>query len=210
MIAHPDRPPLNLDGYTDLPEGKIALIVTFLEMKKAPQKPLPAPRAGLVLRPWISPRAADYVALFREIGTDWLWFGRLAQAPDQLEAILRRPNLEVFIAERDGKAAGLLEIDYADPENPEVAYFGLVPSAIGAGAGRWLMAQAMEQAWARQETRRVWLHTCTADSPKALGFYQSCGFVPYKMVIEIADDPRLRGLLPEDAAPHIPLIRPSA
>jgi hypothetical protein len=34
-----------------------------------------------------------------------------------------------------------------------------------------------------------------------------CGFRPYKRAIEVADDPRLRGILPEDAAPQIPIIR---
>ena len=56
-------------------------------------------------------------------------------------------------------------------------------------------------------TVRVWLHTCNLDSPAALGFYIKCGFRPYKRAIEVADDPRLRGILPEDAAPQIPIIR---
>jgi len=53
----------------------------------------------------------------------------------------------------------------------------------------------------------VWLHTCTLDSPAALTFYMKCGFRAYKRGIEVADDPRLRGLLPLDIAPQIPIIR---
>ncbi|MDN3720353.1 hypothetical protein QW131_16930 [Roseibium salinum] len=33
---------LDLNGYTDVPAGKIAFVVTFLEMREAPEK---APRA---------------------------------------------------------------------------------------------------------------------------------------------------------------------
>jgi hypothetical protein len=34
-----------------------------------------------------------------------------------------------------------------------------------------------------------------------------CGFNPYKRSIEVADDPRIHGILPEDVAPHVPIIR---
>ena len=56
------------------------------------------------------------------------------------------------------------------------------------------------------QTRRFWVHTCTGDSPQAIGFYTSCGFTPYKRAIEVADDPRLSGLLGRDKAPHVPVL----
>jgi hypothetical protein len=34
------------------------------------------------------------------------------------------------------------------------------------------------------------------------------GFTPYRRAIEVADDPRLFGFLPREAAPHIPLLVP--
>jgi hypothetical protein len=34
-----------------------------------------------------------------------------------------------------------------------------------------------------------------------------CGFSPYKQAIEVADDPRVCGILPEETAPHVPIIR---
>jgi hypothetical protein len=53
----------------------------------------------------------------------------------------------------------------------------------------------------------VWLHTCTFDHPAAVRFYLKSGFKPFKFAIEVTDDPRLRGLLPESAGAHIALIR---
>jgi ribosomal protein S18 acetylase RimI-like enzyme len=76
---------------------------------------------------------------------------------------------------------------------------------FGKGAGRALMSHGLTAAW-RRKPERIWLHTCTADHPAALGFYQKFGFVPYKRAIEIADDPRLTGQLPRDCAPHVPII----
>jgi hypothetical protein len=52
----------------------------------------------------------------------------------------------------------------------------------------------------------VTVHTCTLDHPNALGFYLRSGFTPYARSVEIADDPRLHGVLPRSAAPHVPVM----
>jgi GNAT superfamily N-acetyltransferase len=80
-----------------------------------------------------------------------------------------------------------------------------VPQAIGQGAGRFLMAQAIQKAW-EKPIARFWVHTCTLDHPSALGFYQRSGFRPYALMVEVAADPRLSGVLGREAAPHVPLI----
>lgn len=197
---------LDLDGYTAIPDGKIAFVVTYLEMREAPNGPLAPARSDVTLERWTAPDVATYRKLFREIGEDWIWFSRLEQDEAVLAKTLAEPTRENFLPVKDGKPVGTLELDYARPEEPVVAYFGLVPGAIGGGLGRWLMEQAVEMAWARPETKRLWLHTCTGDSPQAIHFYQSCGFKPYKRAIEVADDPRLKGLLGRDRAPHVPVI----
>ncbi|TYC55844.1 GNAT family N-acetyltransferase [Rhodobacterales bacterium] len=200
------QPMLDLDGYTDIPAGKIAMVVTFLEMLAPPNAPLSRQRPDLVLDRWSAPTAEAYTSLFREIGEDWIWCERLTMNKCALETILSEPTREMFRAMIDGKPAGLLEIDYANLAEPELAYFGLTPGAIGGGVGRWLMGQAVEMVWSRPDTKRFWLHTCTADSPQALGFYMSCGFKPCKRAIEVTDDPRLKGIYDADKAPHVPVI----
>lgn len=197
---------LDLNGFTDVPDTKIAVVVTYLEMTSVPQAPLTQSRQDLTLDRWIKPQADEYRALFREVGHDWIWFGRLLKSKGDLEALLHEPAREHYLPIVDGKPAGILELNYVDPENVELAYFGLVPGAIGGGVGRWLMAQAISMAWSRPETKRLWLHTCTCDSPQAMKFYRSCGFKPFRRSIEVADDPRLDGLYPKDAAPHVPCL----
>jgi len=61
----------------------------------------------------------------------------------------------------------------------EIAYFGLVRAFIGNGIGGYMLHRAVEEAWAMGATR-VWLHTCTLDSPSALPNYTARGFVPFK------------------------------
>lgn len=197
---------LNLDGYTDIPEGKVAFVVTFLEMLQAPEQPLAPSRSDVTLQRWQTPDLDSYRKLFREVGEDWIWFGRLVHDDKTLEHLLAEPARENYLPIIDGKPVGTLELDFANPEEPELSYFGLVPGAIGGGLGRWLMAQALDIVWSRPETKRLWVHTCTGDSPQALIFYQACGFKPYKRAIEVAEDPRLQGLLGPERAPHVPVI----
>lgn len=199
--------PLNLNGYTEIPDTKIAVVVTYLEMTERPVSRLAPDRSDVKLEPWAEPDVATYKSLFRSIGEAWIWFGRLTKDEAELDTLLREPQRENYLPMRDGKPVGTLELNFADPENVELAYFGLVPEAIGGGLGRWLMAQAIDIAWSRPETKRLWLHTCTADSPQALTFYQGCGFIPYKRSIEVADDPRILGLYSSDTAPHVPCLK---
>jgi GNAT superfamily N-acetyltransferase len=200
---------LERNGYYDLPPGKIASVVTYLEMTDPPPlRPLPeAP--GLALRRVERPDLAWYRDLFRRIGTEWLWFGRLVMPDEEVRAIIEHLEVEVYALTRDGRDQGLLELDRREPPDIELAYFGVAPELTGQGAGRWLIAQALQLAW-RHRPRRFWVHTCTLDHPGALPFYQRAGFRPYRRAVEVADDPRLIGLAPRDSARWLPLIENGA
>lgn len=125
---------------------------------------------------------------------------------EELAAIIRDPRVEVRAVMVNGRSEGLLELDFREDEQCELAFFGLTKAVMGQGAGRWLMNRAIECAWAKPISR-LWVHTCSFDSPQALGFYIRSGFVPYERMVEVFDDPRLMGLLPEDAAPQVPILR---
>jgi GNAT superfamily N-acetyltransferase len=199
---------LDPDGMTDLPPGKIATVVTFLELRRRPDLP-PAPDGAWTLDP-IGADLERYRALFRRIGEPWLWFSRLVMPGPELLAILADREVEALaLRARPGGSEdiGLLELDFRRSGACELAFLGVVPEAIGSGAGRFLIGQAIARAFARP-IGRLWVHTCTLDHPDALGFYRRAGFRPYKRAIEVADDPRLDGHLPREAAPQIPLMPP--
>lgn len=203
MTARP-QVALNLDGYTDLPPGKIASIVTYLEMRDRPDHPKRPKPAGWSLQP-LAGDLDRYRTLFRRIGEPWLWFSRAVMPDDELAEILNDPKVEAH-ALNDGSAdIGLLELDFRSPDEAELAFLGVVPGAIGQGAGRHLMDEAVSRAFA-EPVRRFFVHTCSLDHPGALTFYMRSGFIPYKRAIEVADDPRLRGFLPREAGPHVPVL----
>lgn len=187
----------------DVPKGHVATIITHLEMGAKPA--LPATESSLTLESWPNPPVAEYCALFRKVGEPWLWISRLLMDADELKPILDDPAVEISIVRDGQEPVGFIELDFRVAGQCEIAFFGLVPAMNGKGHGRWMMNQALELAW-RENIERVWLHTCTQDSPRALPFYQQCGFRIFRQQIDMMSDPRLSGHLPETAAPHVPIF----
>lgn len=193
------------DGYHPLPPGKVAAVVTYLEMRTPPPLAEPVFPEGFAMERLSRPDLDLYRAAFRAVGGPWLWFSRIIMPDAQLADILADPAVEVYLLMHEGAPQGIVELDRRSAPDTELVAFGLTPPLVGRGLGRALMNSALRAAWARRP-RRLWLHTCTLDHPKALGFYIHCGFTPYKRAIEVADDPRLTGKLPPSAAPHVPLL----
>ena len=81
---------ISLTGTTDLPPGKIAAIVTSLEMVAAPPvRPDPPGLDGFALEPIEPGDVERYLAIYRVLGERWMWFSRLVQPVAALEAIGR-------------------------------------------------------------------------------------------------------------------------
>jgi GNAT superfamily N-acetyltransferase len=192
------------DGYTELPPGKIASVVTYLEMRTPPAG-LPPTTSEFAIRSVPRPELDWYRSLFREIGEPWLWFSRTRMNDDELRSIIQNSSVDIFALLHEGRDQGLLEFDRRNFPDVELAFFGVTAALIGKGAGRALLTHGLRLEW-QHHPERIWVHTCTADHPSALPFYRKMGFIPYKRAIEIADDPRVTGEMPRSAAPHIPLI----
>ena len=190
--------------YTPLLSSELAAVVTYLEMHARLE--VEVPPSPLSLKHIDSPQPDAYRELFRLIGAPWLWFSRLIMDDATLAAIIQHPRLELFaVIDEGGRDVGMLELDFRDPGQCELAFIGLVPELSGKGHGRWLLAEAVSRAW-RDRITRVHVHTCSLDHPAALSAYRRAGFTPFKRAVERFPDPRLLGILPRDCAPQIPLL----
>ena len=151
-------PALNLNGYTEVPAGKIATIVTYLEMSTRPRLGrLPPQGLGLDR---ITADLERYRALFRAVGEPWMWFSRAIMSDERLRAIIAHPEVESYALVREGRDIGLLELDFRPEEECELAYFGLIPEAIGCGAGRFLMNEWVRRAF-KPPIQRLFGLTCS-------------------------------------------------
>lgn len=194
-------------GIAMVDPGMVATVVTTLELTSRP-RPGAARSLPFRLDHWrrLSPDA--YRVLFRRVGEPWLWFSRLVPDDDALATILAEPRREVHVVrDRRDIEVGFVELDFQSGGVALISYFGLIPELIGRGVGGWLMERSLALAW-RSGVGRVRVNTCTLDHPGALGFYRRHGFVAVSRAVECFADPRLTGLIAEDQAPHIPIIRP--
>ncbi|WP_282061576.1 GNAT family N-acetyltransferase [Roseobacter litoralis] len=195
------------DGFHTIPAGKVAMIVTYLEMRQQvpiTERPLPP---NLTFRR-VEADPLWFRDVFKRVGSlNWLWYGRLKLNDTDLTAILQDPKVEHYTLTKDGTDEALLELDFREDGVCELAYFGLTPALIGTGAGRCLMNEAITRAWIRPISL-LHVHTCTLDSPQALHFYRRSGFTPVRQEVEIDDDPRIAGILPRNASPNVPIFDP--
>jgi len=191
-------------SYEALSNGELAAVVTFLEMRARPALDVPA--STLDLQRIENPGPERYRDLFRLVGAPWLWFSRLTLDDEKLRSIIADPKVELFVVlDGNGRDVGMLELDFREQGECELAFVGLVPELSGLGHGRWLLAEAVSRAW-REGVERVHVHTCSLDHPAALAAYRRAGFIPFKRGIERFPDPRLVGILPRTSAPQVPLL----
>jgi GNAT superfamily N-acetyltransferase len=183
-------------SYEPIADGELAAIVTFLEMRENPR--IEVPPSTLDLQRIETPDLDEYRALFRLVGAPWLWFSRLVLDDAALAAIIRDPGVELYeVLDGNGRRGGMLELDFRQQGECELAFVGLTPDLSGLGHGRWLLAEAVD---------RAWREGVTLDHPAAMAAYRRAGFTAHKRALERFPDPRLAGILPEDCAPQSPVL----
>jgi GNAT superfamily N-acetyltransferase len=153
---------------------------TYLEMtSRAALRDAAAPAPGVRVEHARACPPSFYRYLYAEVGRAWRWTDRSAWTDDEIRTHLGQPGVAVHVLYQAGAPAGYFELARHDDGSCEIAYFGLLPEAMGRGLGKYLLTCAVDAAW-DTGTSRVWLHTCTLDGPAALPNYLARGFHPYK------------------------------
>jgi GNAT superfamily N-acetyltransferase len=159
----------------------VTVVRTYLELRDPS-----ALRGALVDDPALRLEqvAPDNIALFRdlyrEVGDAYQWRDRNFVSDDALHAHFSQPAVQLWVLHHGDLRAGFFELQRHPDESVEVVYFGLTKQVFGRGFGKHLLTCAATKAWALGATR-VWLHTCTLDSPAALPNYLARGFDPVKV-----------------------------
>jgi GNAT superfamily N-acetyltransferase len=162
---------------------------THLEMTRREQlRPAPTPRTSCTFVRAEIPCPELNRFLYTAVGTDWWWYTRLPWTRAQWLEYLDRADLHTWVAYVSGTPAGYFELERQAGANVEIAYFGLLPGFIGKGLGGYVLTAAIERAW-EMDARRVWVHTCDLDHPRALANYQAHGFTVFHVESKVEQLP---------------------
>jgi GNAT superfamily N-acetyltransferase len=174
---------------------RIAVDVTFLRLEAdTAGEPAPALPEGDALVRVAHPSVGFYRYLYDTVGHAYCWWLRRMTPDAEIAALMAHPGIAIHVLYRGGEPAGFFELDRRGLRDVNLSYFGLMPHAVGTGAGPALLAGAITLARADSETGVVRVNTCTADHPRAMQTYLRAGFRPVRTVREIWDIPDRLGL----------------
>lgn len=168
---------------TVLPAGtEVAYQVTWLEMRERPAFPYPPAPAGMpvTLLRAEEPPVWYFLALYDAVGRDYAWEDIHRREHDDIARWLGDEGTALYTLMGRGWPQGFFMLDSRTAGIVDIAYFGLVPEAVGRGLGSFLLKTAIHMAWDIAGTERLTVNTCTLDHPRALQTYQKHGFEPVR------------------------------
>ncbi len=150
----------------------VPVVTTYLELTDPagirPARPVDAPIARVD-----PPDGAVCREFYGAVGGEYSWIDHLDK--DAAWWLAHAEQVETWVI---GERAGYYEL-HPDGADVQIAYFGLRPAFHGQGLGGALLEHALRRGF--QLGTRVWVHTCTLDSPHALANYRARGLVPYRV-----------------------------
>lgn len=160
--------------------ARTLVTVTHLELTTRDQLRPSTQVEGLSVRLVFPPIPSFNRRCYETIGADWHWRDRLKWSDDDWARWLATPGVRTWEFLHDGKpGVGYAELATDLEGNTEIVYFGLMPQFVGRGMGGDSLSRIVEIAWSLP-SKRVWLHTCTFDSPMAIVNYEARGFRRFK------------------------------
>ena len=157
--------------------------ITYLAMEDRPASPPPSPiGSALALIRAEDPPVSYFLYLYGTVGAAHEWTDWFEASADDQAAFVSDPGISLFTLMVDGWPGGFFMLDTREGHICDLAYFGLVPEAVGRGLGHWFLSTAVQTAWDLPNIRRLTVNTCTLDHRRALPLYQRVGFVPERQV----------------------------
>jgi GNAT superfamily N-acetyltransferase len=157
---------------------EIDYTVIYLEMSTAPTYPwphLPANQPASLLKA-DAPPVWYFLSLYDAVGRDYAWEDIHKREHDEIAEWLSDDKMMLSTLMANGWPQGFFLLDARSADIVDLAYFGLVPEAVGKGLGGWLLQTAILTAWDLPDIEKLTVNTCTLDHPRALQTYQKYGF----------------------------------
>lgn len=157
---------------------RIEVTTYFLEMLSQPTlEPMLCPAETQVCQSTLT--AGAYLKLYESVGVRWLWYERSELPINELQSLIGAPQVSIHSLRYQGQLAGYCELRKDSDGTTQILYFGLIPGFIGMGLGRYFLDWTVRHAF-ESGPKRVRVHTCSLDHPRALNTYISAGFREYR------------------------------
>ena len=117
---------------------------------------------------------------YKEIGKNHHWIDRLVWTEEQWIKYTTNINVKTYILKKNDDLVGYFElIFHQDKKETEIAYFGVLEDYHNKKLGSYLLSIAIKKSF-MDNTKRVWVHTCSLDHKNALKNYLSRGMRIFK------------------------------
>ena len=167
----------------------VDVVRTYLEITSESQlRPCDSPDPRARVERVLGSPASFFRYLYQEVGRDHSWLDRLVWSEEQLRQRLAEPRVSLHLLTLSAAPAGYFELERHADDSVEIAYMGLLPEFRGRGLGGFLLSEGVREGWATGASR-VWLHTCTLDSPAALRNYLARGLRAFKQERYVTESP---------------------
>jgi len=117
---------------------------------------------------------------YKNVGKKHKWIDRLVWTETQWIDYVSNSKVETYIFKYKDNLAGFFElISHKEKKEVEIAYFGLLEEFQNKKLGSYLLSEAIKKSF-KNNTDRVWVHTCSLDHKNALNNYISRGMKIFK------------------------------
>ncbi|MEM0944500.1 MAG: GNAT family N-acetyltransferase [Pseudomonadota bacterium] len=163
-----------------MPGEAVEYTITYLEMAAPPGEMPPQPEGDIsILRADNAP-LHYFLYLYGTVGAAYAWTDWFERPHAEQLAFVEDPGTSIHTLMLEGWPAGFFMLDTRRAGLCDLAYFGLMPEAVGRGLGFWFLSRAVEAAWQQPKVEKLTVNTCTLDHPVALTLYERRGFVPVR------------------------------
>ena len=117
---------------------------------------------------------------YKNIGKKHKWVDRLVWTENQWIDYVSSGKVKTYVFKYNNDLAGFFElISHNEKKEVEIAYFGLLEEFQNKKLGSYLLSKAIQKSF-KENTNRVWVHTCSLDHKNALNNYLARGMKIFK------------------------------
>ena len=117
---------------------------------------------------------------YKQVGKKYNWFDRLVWNDQNWINYISKTYVSTYVLKYNKDLVGFSELILDQKKNEiEIAYLGILEEYFGKNYGSYLLSEAIKISFTNN-SKRVWVHTCSLDHKNALKNYQNRGMRIFK------------------------------